>query len=349
MKILYFGIYDSNYSRNKVLIKGLRKNGVEVIQCQVKPGFGWQFRLLFKYLKMWPKFDVMVVGFPGQEVMILARLITGRLVIFDAFTSHYGGYILDRQYYAQNSLRAKYYRWIDRASCRLADRVLLDTNAHIEFFVKQFGLPRAKFSRIFVGTDSSVFFPCFRLENKGTFLVHFHGNFIPLQGVEYIVRAAKLLEGKNIRFQLVGSGQTYARSRALAQELNISNIRWLEPVPYEKLAELMAPADICLGIFGDTPKVPLVIPNKIFEAVAMAKLVITADTPAIRELFQDSENIILCKAADPENLSDKILKLRQDNDLRQRVGKSGQELFKNRLTEGILGKELMDIANSLHK
>ena len=32
MKVLYFGSYDPGYARNRVLISGLKKNGVEVIE-----------------------------------------------------------------------------------------------------------------------------------------------------------------------------------------------------------------------------------------------------------------------------------------------------------------------------
>src|SRR3989344_3302241 len=150
MKVLYFGIYDPNYSRNRVLIKGLKKNGVEIQELRRKPTRLSLVKLFFDYLRLRPSFDIMIVGFPGQEVMFLARFLTRKPVIFDAFTSHYGGYILDRRYWVPESFRSKYYRFLDKWSCKLADLVLLDTNAHIDFFVREFKLPREKFRRIFV-------------------------------------------------------------------------------------------------------------------------------------------------------------------------------------------------------
>jgi len=35
MTICYFGDYNSNYSRNRVIIKGLKENGVNVLECNV--------------------------------------------------------------------------------------------------------------------------------------------------------------------------------------------------------------------------------------------------------------------------------------------------------------------------
>jgi len=361
MRILYFGHYDPEYPRNKTLIKGLRANGAEVLEINSRAkSFLKYFKLLFFYLSKHYQYDAMVVGFPGQESMFLAgclkafRLAQGKPIIFDTFTSHYGGHILDRGKHGENSLRAKWYKWIDRQSVKLADLALLDTNAHVNFFVSEFGLPREKFRRILVGTDSYVFYPRSAVgfgeaspreiqKNTNNFLVHFQGNYIPLQGVEYIIQAAKLLEGENIVFNLLGRGQTYQKNLGLAKKLEIKNINFIDRVPYEKLADYINMADISLGIFGDTLKTQLVIPNKVFESIACAKPVITADTPAIKELFTDGENMIFCQPANPEDLAKKILKLKNDAMLRQQIAQSGYRIFKEKCTEKILGGQLINI------
>ncbi len=347
MRILYFGIYDPNYSRNRVLIKGLRANGVEVVECRVSAKDKLKYlKLIWRFLKP-PQFDLMIVGFPGQEVMFLAKILTRKPIIFDAFTSHYGGYILDRQYFSKSSFRAKYYKFLDTWSCRLANLVLLDTNTHIEFFVKEFGLSKSKFRRLFVGTDSDIFYPrqTFASQNLGgqadKFLVHFHGNYIPLQGVKYIIKAAKLLEKENIHFNIIGNGQTFINDLKLAERLGIQNISFINPVPYDQLPLFMAKADICLGIFGDSPKTDMVIPNKVYEAMAMGKAVITADTPAVRELLNDGENVLFCHKADAKDLVEKIKLLKNSPEIKGSIGGAARKLFKERLTENILAAELL--------
>jgi len=343
MRILFFGIYKPGYSRNRVLIKGLKQNGIEVLECRSSSkGLLSFFDLFFKHLKFLGKYDFMLVGFPGQEVMFLARLLTRKPIIFDTFTSHYGGYILDRQYFSKKSLRAKYYRFLDRWSCKLADICLLDTQAHIDFFVSEFGLPREKFRRIFVGTDSDVFYPREIKKNSDKFLIHFHGYYIPLQGVKYIIETAKILENENIVFNFIGRGQTFENDRKLAEKLKLKNVNFIDPVPYDKLPDYIAQADVCLGIFGDSPKIDLVIPNKVYQALAMGKPVITADTPAIRELLADGENVIFCKTADADDLADKIIKLKDDSDLRLKIARNGRSVFIGRATPGILGRQLLD-------
>jgi hypothetical protein len=33
LRVCYFGTYRANYSRNQIMIEGLRRNGVEVVEC----------------------------------------------------------------------------------------------------------------------------------------------------------------------------------------------------------------------------------------------------------------------------------------------------------------------------
>jgi glycosyltransferase involved in cell wall biosynthesis len=168
------------------------------------------------------------------------------------------------------------------------------------------------------------------MEEKDNIMFHilFWGNFIPLQGVEYIIRAAKILENdKNIIFTLIGSGQTFNQVKKEADNLKIRNVRFLCKLPVGELPPFISKADVCLGIFGDTDKAQRVIPNKVYEAIAMAKPVITGDTPAIRELFADRENILLCQTANPNDLAEKILELKDSDTLRNRIARGGYEIF----------------------
>lgn len=340
MKILYFGAYNKDYSRNRVLMKGLRENGAEVAECNVRPGgLSQLIKLLFKYIKTKKDFDLMVVGFPGQESMLLARILTRKPIIFDTFTSHYGGHVIDRGTHKPKSFAGRYYRWIDRHSVLSADLALLDTEAHIDFFVREFGLPKDKFTRVFVGSDSGIFRPM--PDPEGPFHVHFHGNFIPLQGTSTIMEAARILEPEGITFQIIGRGQTHERDVSFVERHGMKNIEFFDSVPYGQLPAMMARAHVCLGIFGNSPKTDLVIPNKIFEAIACAKPVITAETPAVKELFIDKKTILMCRKADSVDLADKIRLLRDDKTFRESLASSGHAIFEEKLKEKDLAGELL--------
>lgn len=347
MKVLYFGTYNPEYSRNRVIRKALEGQGVSVMECHVKPGsrLSW-LRLSVKHWKLRNSYDLMLVGFPGQETMFLAKMLARTPIIFDVFTSHYGGYVLDRQKAGPNSLRARWYRFLDRWSCKLADLVLLDTDAHIEFFAREFGVAKEKFRRLFVGTDTDVFKPA-DLPDGENFTVHFHGNYIPLQGVGYIVEAAKLLEGERIVFNLIGKGQTYDETVRLSEKLGLSNVRFIDPVSYPTLRDFMARSDLCLGIFGNTLKTHLVIPNKVYEALALKRPVLTARTAAIEELLVEERDVMLCVPADPQDIAEKIRILMRDRPLRQRLAQHGHDAFLLKASPSVLGVKLISYAREL--
>lgn len=175
------------------------------------------------------------------------------------------------------------------------------------------------------------------------FLILFWGNFIPLQGIQYIVLAAKKIEKyPDIKFQIIGGGQTEDKIHRFYSSLNIKNVEFLGKRDSRELPSMIKKADICLGIFGDTDKAARVIPNKIYEAIAMAKPVITADTSAIRELFTDKENILLCRRADSEDLAEKISELKNDSFLRGKIAKGGYELFQKHALPAIIGRQLLE-------
>jgi len=134
-------------------------------------------------------------------------------------------------------------------------------------------------------TDKSNIFhggsiPCKKTLDK--FIIGFHGKFIPLQGVQYIIKAAHLLaDNEDIFFSIIGNGQTFKEATALAKKLNLKNIHFHGKLALEELPSHLRQFDVCLGIFGNTPKTQRVIPNKVYESIAMARPIISAKTPAM--------------------------------------------------------------------
>jgi len=328
MTICYFGIYNPDYARSRVLINGLKQNGINVIECNSRRyGLLKYFDLFRKHWQIRGKYDFLLVGFPGYQAMVLARALARQPIIFDAFSSLYDSMVFDRRIVGPKSVRAKYYWFLDWFSCRLADRIIIDTNAHIGYYMDKFGIKKEKFIRVFVGADERIMRPVIAESNKDYFLVHFHGSCVPLQGIEYILAAAKILESENIKFKIIGS-----KIKKNFKDESLLNVDFLDDAPYGKLPQQMAMADICLGIFGNTNKARRVIPNKVFEALAVGRAILTGNSPAIRELLVDRENALFCRLADSQDLADKIMELKNNSELRENIAQKGRELFNQELT-----------------
>lgn len=352
VRVCYFGAYAPNYSRNRIIIKGLKKNGAKVVECQDLSSKGFwglvlrHFRLLRKHLRL-ADYDVMIIGvFDGQFVTPLARLISKSPVVLDLFTGLHETKVVDREIINKDSLRAKAYYCLDKYAPRLVDLILSDTNAHIEYFHRLSGAEIGKFRRLFIGSDDEVFYPRTISKDDEHFVVLFWGGFIPLQGIRYIVEAAKILQKeKNITFRIIGHGQTYGGIIKLAERLGVKNVKFEPPVVYNELPNHIAEADACLGIFGQGDKARRVIPNKVFEALAMKKPVITGNSSAAQEVLQNGKNCLLCEMADPKAIATAVAALYEDEKLRKKIAENGYVLYKNKFTPEVIGRDLIGYLN----
>ncbi len=346
MKICYFGDYDPDYSRNKVIIKGLQQNGVELVLCRSEI----RGRSLVKLIELYRKhnkikgeYDLMIVGYSDSRMMVpLAKIISSKKIVWDAFYSLYDSWVMDRALVREKSLKAKYYWLLDWLSCKLSDNVLLDTDEHIKYFVKTFKIDQNRFIKVLVASTADKIMMDQGPKKNKKFKIFFYGKYIPLQGIEYIIRAAKILENKaDLEFDILGSGQEFKNIKKISKELQIKNINFINRVSYRELIGKMRRADICLGIFGKTDKAKRVIPNKIYDAIALGKPVITSNTPAIKELFEDKKDILLCNIADGKDLALKILELKNNFQLREKIAINSYNLFKKECQPKIVAKRLI--------
>lgn len=358
MKVLYFGAYNSSDQRNAIIMDGLRQNGIEIIECQdSSSGLVKFFKLFVKHWKVRNQYDLIFVGFLSHILMPLAVLINSPIVsyrsrkplILDGFMSLYDSNVFGRQKYKPQSFWGYYYWLVDWVAFHLGDRVLFDTKRHIEFISKEFGIKKDKMARSFAGARENIFQPLPYKRNDSKFRVLFHGTFIPSQGIEFILQAAKTLEkDKDIEFLIIGDGQVKNEMLELAKKINVKNVEFLGRMNPGELVNNISQADVCLGLFGRADKIQRVIPTKVFECAAMARPVITGEAPAVRELFND-ESIMFVKIADPDDLVRGILNLKNDPELREKLAKNGYELFKKNASAYSIGKELKSLMVGLQK
>ncbi len=366
MRICYFGTYDADYVRNRVIVTGLRAAGVQVVECHVplwqetadkvsqaakgfmNPRLAW--RVLRAFGRLWRvyrgigAYDAMIVGYAGHIDVFPARLLTWlahKPLVLDVYLSIHETVTQDRNLAAGHSLFGRMLHVIEKAGCQLADRLLLDTEADIQYFAHKYGLPERKFTCVRVGADESTYFPLGD-QQESPFTAIYFGKFIPLHGIEHVVAAAKELEiDPEISIEFIGDGQTYEAMSALADALHVKNItwgpRWLEP---EELRTRIARAAVCLGIFGTSNKAQRVIPTKAYVALAMAKPLITADSPAAREVFTSGKDAILCPAGESAGIAQAILALKRDAKLRQSVAEAGHQLYVEQFTTQAIGVQV---------
>ena len=123
----------------------------------------------------------------------------------------------------------------------MCDLVLSDTQAHADYYVNELHATREKIRVLPVGFDEDLFSPnsITRDRREGTCRVLFVGSYLPLHGVDVIVRAAKLLASEDIEFILIGGGQTFRSVAQFVKEHKLSRVQLRGNVP-------MASSHICV-------------------------------------------------------------------------------------------------------
>jgi glycosyltransferase involved in cell wall biosynthesis len=352
-RVCYFGTYRQEYSRNQIMIEGLRQTGVIVTECHVTlwrsiedrvqaASGGWlrlgfigrvlrAYWLLLQQYHRVGDYDIMVVGYPGQFDVFLARLLTWlrrKPLVWDIFMSIYL-VAMERGLEKHSRVTINLLRRFEWAACRLPDRLILDTLEYVEWFRKIHAIPPERFCLVPTGADSRVFHPLnIPVVEDDLFRVLYYGTYIPNHGVKYIVEAARLLkDDPYIRFELVGNGPERVSIQKMVTAYNIHNLTFVDWLEKADLVEHIWHTNVCLGAFGTTPQSMMTVQNKIYEGLAMAKPVITGDSPAIRGILQHGKTIFLCERENPQSLAKAIINLREDADLRKELACQGYTFF----------------------
>lgn len=306
--VLWWGRFDPDYSRNRVLRQCFRELGWHVVDFHplLSPVGDLQARLT---LCATP--DLVWVPCFRQRDVAAARRWTQRHgipLIFDPLISAYDKQVFERGKLDASSSGATRLLARERALLQGADRVVADTAMHADFFHIVLGVPREKLDVVHIGADEALFKPAPHAPNTPLDVLFF-GSFITLQGPEFIIEAARRYQGPAVRWHLVGQGPLLAKCQQLAQQH--PDIHFEDWISFSQLPQRIQRADILLGIFGASDKASRVIPNKVYQALACGKPLITRQSNAYpTELLNEANSgIRWVPPGDATALADAVAKI----------------------------------------
>lgn len=329
MKILCTGKSDFQYNRCRILLNGLeKKKDVSVTRYPLsEPNFDQD-----KFTALLNETDyVYIPPFRHSDVKKVRKLTT-KPIVFDPLISKYLTRTID--YKKWWTAPDKY--WRDWISFKNSDIILMDTQEDKDFIVKKYGLEPRNVLVVPIGVNTHIFKPEGQSPNE-KFTIGFHGSFIPLQGMDKIIKAAHIIQDEDVIFDLVGSGPQFKKIKKLTDKLRVENVKFRGWVNYEEISPIINQFDVCLGIFGDSIKTDMVIPNKVYEYAALKKCIITKNTPAVKEVFNDDLDIKL-SSNKPKDIADTIMEIKSDSEKRESIANNAYQLIKEGYDEeGIAG------------
>ncbi len=160
------------------------------------------------------------------------------------------------------------------------------------------------------------------------------------KGHEYLIRAVKSLENKvkNLKLLIVGDGRYRKTLEKLVRELQVADrVHFTGNV--EDVSRPLAAMDVFV--------LPAVWREgfglSIAEAMTCKKPVIVTNIWALNTLIQDRENGVLVEPRNVPELADAIRFMIENQEFRERIGKSGQQTAQDRFSLDRMVLELEDV------
>jgi len=217
--------------------------------------------------------------------------------------------LIDQGGKSPNSLMVRLLELIERNLYKNSQLVVVLAQG-AERYVRELGARRTVW--LPNGPDLELFAPEPLPPDQPTFTVLYAGAHGDANALENVVSAARLLEQRNspIRFRFIGDGPEKQTLIQLAADLK--TVEFNDPVPKAEIPAQMKQADAILLSLRDVPLFRYgVSPNKLYDAYAIGRPVITTVAGSINSEVETHRLGVTAEPGDPLALADAILCLAQ--------------------------------------
>jgi glycosyltransferase involved in cell wall biosynthesis len=296
--------------------------------------------------------DFVYVPYPGIFLLWLISWVPRRWrprCICDTYITLWDSLYQDRNPGAAAGRFSRLLLRVETRALCAAEHLIVDTQANAGHIHQLFGVSRERIHAFPLALDASAFHAPSTLPTRANSKIRvvFVGTFVPLQGTTVIAQAIDMLRGHdNLEFVLIGDGQQADEAAPWLQDNPA--VTWLRGwQPAQVLAEHLAQADICLGVFGGTGKAARVLPFKIYMALAAGKAIITQHGYGLPGGCPPLP--VMHSNADAAELAAAIVSLAASGEQRRQLGLQASHYFQQYLSQSALAhdwKKLLGLGNS---
>jgi glycosyltransferase involved in cell wall biosynthesis len=224
----------------------------------------------------------------------------------------------------------KLIRLLDLIYLNFSNFIIVETKQIKEHFLDNYSVSENKFFELLSPREID-FKKLKKIKLKENTALYF-GSYLPLHGVEYIIKAANILKDREVNFLLIGDGQEKHKCVSMANKFDLSNVEFIDFMdfysenPHNSLLNYIYSSKISFGSFSTSDKNNQVIPGKIIDALACGKTVITSRTDAVKYYLND--NVVTVEPENELDLADKIIEVFNFNNFKNQENKS-IEVYEN--------------------
>jgi colanic acid biosynthesis glycosyl transferase WcaI len=221
------------------------------------------------------------------------------------------------------------------------EKIMYKASKKIVVFTKSFkynliekGVPTEKLHVVINGANLSLFqSPIFDVDLekslglKNKFVVGYFGTHGLSHDLLNVIKAGAMINENDIHILFVGEGAEKTAMISLAQELNATNIHFVDCQIRENMPKYWGLCNVGLIHLKNDPVFETVIPSKIFETMASGRPIMYCGPNSDgARLIKKYDCGLVTSSVDPKDLAMHLRLLMKDPDLCERLAKNGKKI-----------------------
>lgn len=174
--------------------------------------------------------------------------------------------------------------------------------------------------------DSSEFRKFLGIEGK--FVITYVGAHGVANHLQQVLEAGKKLEDTNVLFLLIGQGMEKEKLKKMASDMNVKNVRFIDPVPKEEVFKYILASDMGASILKNVDTFKTVYSNKTFDYMSCKKPILMAIDGVSRKLVEDANAGCFVEPENAESFNSVIRNYIQNPTLLKQQGENGYNYAK---------------------
>lgn len=182
---------------------------------------------------------------------------------------------------------------------------------------------------------------------EGRFVITYVGAHGVANHLEQVLQAGKALEDTNVLFLLIGQGMEKERLKKLAAEMDVKNVRFLDPVPKAEVFKYILASEMGASVLKKVDTFKTVYSNKTFDYMSCKKPILMAIDGVSRELVETAG---AGSYVEPENIGEYNRIIRQYLQHPERAvaeGISGYQYAKGNFDRSVLAQKYLSAIKNI--
>ena len=233
----------------------------------------------------------------------------------------------------RTSIVYRMFEFLEKMIYKASKKIVVFTESFKDNLIGK-GVPSDKLHVVINGANLSLFqSPIYDVDLakslglKDKFVIGYLGTHGLSHDLLNVIRAGALVSDDDIHLLFVGEGAEKAAMISLAQELNTTNIHFVERQIREDIPKYWGLCDVGLVHLKNDPVFETVIPSKIFETMASGRPIMYCGPNSDGARLIEKYNCgLIANSDNPEALASKLRLLSRDSSLCKKLAMNGKQI-----------------------